>query len=259
MAQLSRPYQIALIAVLGLAMVWFIALRNHNSSSSGSAASTAQPASVSTRHATRAPGTAPISHAGGSPVEGLTRAVRKAHEAVGNTEAHAQRVESESARVAGETPPVSSSAATHASSSAVTHASTSAAARAALAERSERTNSPSGKHHPATTSTQAVQVERELTQGKTVLLLFWNSKSVDDRAVQHQLQVVAHALGRRVAIHQASASQIGVFGQLTQNVHVNQTPTILIINTHQKVSTLTGFTDAFVIRQAVREAQTQTG
>ena len=88
-----------------------------------------------------------------------------------------------------------------------------------------------------------------------MILMFWNSKAVDDIAVHKQLELAKRALGHKVVIHDASAKQIGIFGQVTQDVTVYQTPTILIINHKRLVTTLTGFTDAFSIRQAVREAE----
>jgi hypothetical protein len=91
-----------------------------------------------------------------------------------------------------------------------------------------------------------------------VLLFFWNSRSVDDVAVQKQLQLVRHALGSKISIHQASPSQVGSFGGATQNVRVYETPTILIINRHEQITTLTGFEDAFGITQAVKQARGQT-
>jgi hypothetical protein len=46
-----------------------------------------------------------------------------------------------------------------------------------------------------------------------------------------------------------------MFGKITEVVRVYQTPTILIVNRHGVVSTLTGLTDVFALEQAVREAR----
>jgi hypothetical protein len=262
MAQLSRPYQIALIAVLGFAMAWFLVLRNHNPSSSSEPTTSAPPPShVAKTSAQRA--SSHVNHLAGTPIAGLTRAVHKAHEAVGDTQRTDQRLQSRSAQASGEAPSSPAHAKSAPSVSAVTRTST-----ASHTQPSSATHTPSAAAHPApsptsqhanTGSPRAVQLEGELARGKTVLLLFWNPKSVDDRAMQQQLRSAAHALGSKVAVHQASASEVDAFGSLTQRVHVAQTPTILIINPHEQVSTLTGFTDSFVIRQAVAEAQNPTG
>ena len=69
MAQLSRPYQIALAVLAFLVLVWFVALRGHSSSSTPVAS-------------TPAPATAAKAPAGTTHIEGMTRAVTHAHEAV---------------------------------------------------------------------------------------------------------------------------------------------------------------------------------
>jgi hypothetical protein len=58
-----------------------------------------------------------------------------------------------------------------------------------------------------------------------------------------------------VTVHAALAHQVGMFGTITEVAHVYQTPTILIVNRHGLVSTLTGLTDVFALQQAVREAR----
>ncbi len=247
MAQISRPYQVALVALLGLVMVWFVALRPHGESSPGSSSSApAAPAkSVASSPATPTP----VYHGSAPGVQGLTRDIRKAHETVASSQQSAKQVEGESAE-AGSTQTSSASASppiTSTQPSSKPSVSTGAASDPATTPKSSALSGVSGR------------VEAELKRGQTVLLLFWNPKSVDDLAVRKQLMQAAHQLGSKVAIHQASANQIGEFGPITQNVHVYQTPTILIINRHEQVSTLTGFTDSFVIKQAVSEAQRQTG
>lgn len=236
MAQLSRPYQIALVAVLGLAVAWFLLL--HHSSNNGSAAGSTPSAPAPVRHVTKT---------ASSPAGIVHRPAISAHRKTSpiSQHPHARTLRSLST-------PSGASAHSHARSSTVTHA---------QSTDIDRAGSPTSNSQPKTAAKtvdkRAVQVERELAQGKTVLLLFWNPKSVDDRAVQHQLQAAAHSLGSRVATHEASASEVDAFGALTQRVHVAQTPTILIINREEEVSTLTGFNDAFVIRQAVSEARSK--
>jgi hypothetical protein len=98
-------------------------------------------------------------------------------------------------------------------------------------------------------------VAAELKQGKVVLLLFWNPHSTDDAAVERQVQAVAHKLGHGVAVHTALAKQVNSFGSVTRNIQVYQTPTLLIVDPKLQVTTLTGYTDAYSIEQAVAEAR----
>lgn len=243
MTQLSRPYQVALIALVGITMVWFVALRHHGESSPGTTAT--QTAQVSKPAPQTSPATATPVYKGPAPgVEGLTRAIRKAHQAVATSQQNAHALETKSAEASGEQPTSASPAA-----SAGHHGVSPTTSRTPGAALPQRQQGAGAKLSPAD------QVTRELQQGRTVLLLFWNSQSVDDRAVRTQLRRVQHALGRAVAVHEASAGQIGLFGQITQDVRVTETPTILIINPRRMVTPLIGLTDAFAIRQAINEAQ----
>jgi cytoskeletal protein RodZ len=111
MAQLSRPYQIALGAVVVLGLIWAVALRAHGSNPSEPAptspaastpapASTAKSASSATSAAAEAKAAAaptPIYHGAAPGVEGLTRAIAKAHGAVATSQQNAQQLQSKSA------------------------------------------------------------------------------------------------------------------------------------------------------------------
>jgi hypothetical protein len=88
-----------------------------------------------------------------------------------------------------------------------------------------------------------------------VLILFWNPHAFDDVAVHRELPAVQHALGGKVAVHYASAGQVGAYGTITHAVQITQTPTLLIVNPHGQTTVLTGLTDAFAIEQAVAEAR----
>lgn len=98
-------------------------------------------------------------------------------------------------------------------------------------------------------------VEHELRQHKTVLILFWNRHGSDDMAVHNALPAVQHAFGGSVAVHYATAGQVGAFGTITHAVQVTQTPTLLIVNPKGQTTVLTGLDDAFAIQQAVKESR----
>ena len=87
-----------------------------------------------------------------------------------------------------------------------------------------------------------------------MLILFWNPRGADDVAVHKELPAVQHALGNKIAVDYASASQVGSFGTVTHAIQVTQTPTLLIVNPHGQTTVLTGLTDAFAIEQTVGES-----
>jgi len=261
MAQLSRPYQIALVAMAFLALVWFVALRGH-SSSSGPAPVASAPApaagSSAAAQAKAAAAPTPVYHGAAPGVEGLTRAIAKAHGAVATSQANAKQLQEKSAQA-------SSPTSTGASSSAATTGSQPASSASATSKGSATTSKsaastvvkPStvtGNRTPARPARQAA-VESELKQGKVVVLLFWNPKGADDVAVQKELQAVGRTLGGKVAVHDALANQVGSFGSITRAIQVYQTPTILLVNRRGLTTTLTGFTDVFSIEQTIDEAR----
>jgi hypothetical protein len=293
MTQISRPFQIALVAVVLIAAAWFVALRGHSTSSSSSSASSApalaassasassgsaasgsaasQSASGSTGSAGSASSGAGSTYHGSAPgVDGLTRAIQKAHGAVAESEQNAKALQQKSeeaaggaqAQSAGSTGTQAAGGSSTSSHQAATSGGT-APKRSAAKTRSAAAKTTSQAAAPKTTETKSAsgipamqaRVEAQLKQGKVAALLFWNPKGSDDRAVRNELRSAAGKLHGKLAIDVAPADQVGSFGSFTRTVQVYGTPTILLINPAGKTASVTGLTDAFSIAQAVREVQ----
>lgn len=287
MAQLSRPYQIAL-AVLGLlAVVWVVALRPHSSSpsSSSTAPATATPTPTTSQAApvkssAGAQGAPSSVYHGSAPgVQGLTRAIAKAHGAVATSEQNAKQLDERSAQASS---PTSSSSANTSSSAANPAPSTSSATKAPGATASKpapvvkhpaQSQSASG-HLPA----RQVLVEKALKEGKVAVILFWSPKGSDDVAVRDELRLleavhhiirpvartpqirhileISHVeLQKPFAAFEASAKQVAEFGSITRGVQVYGTPTLLIVGKSGKTTVLTGLTDYYAIEQAIDETR----
>ncbi len=251
MTQISRPFQIALAALVLFAAVWFFALHGHSSSGSGSeasapAASSASSAAATSTPAASAPNTAKASsgsaansgahkaqHSASSGSGELKRTIDKARGAV----AHSHR-------------------AAHATGSAKTHSSSNAASKATASKPASGKPKLSAAPKAAVTSANTQQaVEAQLKQGKVVAVLFWNPKGTVDRVVRRELQAAEHSAHGGIAVHVALAGEIGAFGSFTKAVQVYGTPTMLLIDGAGKTSSLTGLTDTFGIEQAVREVK----
>ncbi len=296
MAQLSRPYQIALGAVVVLGLIWAVALRAHGSKPSEPAA--ASPTASAPVNATATPGTAagtkgtagstPIYHGAAPGVEGLTRAVARAHGAVATSQQKASELERKSSEASGESASANSAPAkvTSTSGSTVTQKSVTAATishktsvpaatvhkttvhattvhKTSVHTTTVRTTTVTARTHAAVKPhtgrrPQQVAVETELAHGKTVMLLFWDPRASVSREVLAQADALAVSSKGTVTVHAALANQVAEFGTITEVVHVYQTPTILIVNRRGVVSTLTGLTDTFALQQAVREARLAT-
>jgi hypothetical protein len=319
MAQISRPFQIALVCALAIfALAWFLVLHRPGGSSSpsssspsvasSSGASSPSASSAASGSSTGGPadtGSGHVYHGSAPGVEGLTRDIKRAHEAAAKEERVAPEPQVEGSHSPGASAAGGAAAAgsfqgaaaagssqgpatagssqgaadptrTHAGAassqaasdpaSAPSHsqtrnpgllASRSASKTAPLAaQRTPRAQSGSAAAAPSS-SAPAMQsaVAGELAQSKVVLLLFWNPLSSDDTAVNGQVQSVAHSLRGRVAVHTALAAQVQSFGSITRDIQIYSTPTLLIVNPKGQVTTLTGYTDAYAIEQAVAEAR----
>jgi hypothetical protein len=278
MAQLSRPYQIGLVAVALLAAAWLLLFQGHHSSTSGPGSAQAP---VTATHTVPAHTPAPKAHAEGtagqatghgsaSSLGALGHSVEQARGAVSTSQRNANELANKSAQASSPAAPSSSSPATgagaaggasHAQSAAPstssTHAqsaapSTSSSAGTAI-HAAPKSASPAKGTIRAAVALRQHAVEAQLAQGKTVLIFFWNPKGSDDRAVNRELGKLPHDL--RIAVDRARSNAVATFGTITRGVQVYGTPTLLIVNKKGQVSTMTGLQSTFTIAQAIRESK----
>ncbi|HEY2630757.1 MAG TPA: hypothetical protein VGI26_00070 [Solirubrobacteraceae bacterium] len=253
MAQISRPFQIALGAVALLGLVWMVALRSHGANPNEPAPSS--PVKTSAKTVAQANPGAPsqIYHGAAPGVEGLTRAIAKAHGAVATSQQNAQQLQNKSREASNEAQPQSPSV--HVAVKTAPSAAQASKAAALVRQATARRHATAVAKAKTALPPAQVAVEHELAQGKTVMLVFWDPKASVDREVQAEASALARGSKGTVTMHGARANQVGTFGSITEVAHVYQTPTILIVNRHGVVSTLTGLTDVFALKQAVREAR----
>jgi hypothetical protein len=282
MAQLSRPFQIALGAVLLFAVVWFVALNGHGSSSGSTpVASTSAP--------TPTPASTPSAHPapGSTHIEGMTRAVAHAHEAVAASQRTADKSANSSAEAPSQGASATSSSTTVTTEHGTVHTSTTVVtkhgatgASAAVTTKHVVTPAPHKVAADGIPPRQAA-IESELKRGEVAVVLFWNPKGADDNIVHEELQILLAAhhevavhpnkaqvrklrlatgleLEKKIAVHYASAAQVASFGTFTKTVQVYGTPTILVINKQGAVTTINGLTDAFAIEQTIDEARQES-
>lgn len=293
MSQISRPFQIALLAMGLFVAVWFVALRGHTPAPSGQGSSAPAPATASA--AASAPASAssgggqaeksaaPTSVYGGSApgVAGLSRAIAKAHGAVAESQQNAKQLAEKSAQASSSASVVKGSAeATATSKKSASTPSSSATAAPKVSVTAVRAAPPAAKPIAGANRLPARQVlvEQALKQGAVAVVLFWSPKGSDDVAVHRELQLlkavheriravanipevgrllkaVGLELNRKIAVQEAPPSQVASFGSITRSVQVSGTPTILIINKRGHTTTLVGLTDAYAIEQAIDEAR----
>jgi hypothetical protein len=265
MAQLSRPYQIALVVALAalalFAAVWFVALRHPGGESSSSSVS---PSASSAAGSSAAGGSsspaAPsqVYHGAAPGVEGLTRDIAKAHHAVAESQQNAQQLQSKSAQASGEgtSSAATSSAAAGGTAGAATRSSAKASTATRTAHSGRGSSTGAGTHTHA--AARAAALEGELAHGKVAVVLFWNPRASDDRHVREQLQDLSHE-DRQLAVQVARSTEVTSFGQFTRTAQVTGTPTVLIVNHRRQATTVTGLTDSFSLQQAIGDAKEGAG
>jgi hypothetical protein len=96
-------------------------------------------------------------------------------------------------------------------------------------------------------------VARALRKNKVLVLLFWNRKAADDRAVRAALKDVDRWNGR-VSVQTAPIRKIAKYGRISRGVDVEQSPTIVITDPAMHAETLVGYVDTTTIDQTVVDA-----
>jgi hypothetical protein len=286
MAQLSRPFQIALVGVCLLAGVSLFALHGRSTSTSGSGSAPAvtastpavtkastiatKPSAANAAVIARAKAEAETGHIYHGPVpglEGLTRDIARAHGAVAaigaspshpaSTAGHAGSASAATSATATRTTTATRTQ-TKTSTTTVTHTKTSAKAVTATPAKTV-TQAPTSTAHKTASATATVSlsgqhaVEADLAKGDVVVLLFWNPAGTEDISVHRAVQAVKR--GNHVAVQEAKASQVASYGSITRGVQVETTPTLLVIDKQGHALMLTGVQDTFSIEQAINEAR----
>jgi hypothetical protein len=283
MQQISRPYQIALVVLVLAAATWFVAFGHHsNSGSSGGSSASSSAPSASSQPASGSGGSSSgqVYHGSAPGVEGLTKAIAKAHGAVSTSESNAHQLEEKSARATSTTPAESGSSGTASGSAGssntpaktTTHAGSTTHVTATAKHAGTTTHvkatvkhaappAPAHKTSPTTIGAPTVgapigqrEVEAAVGQGKVALLFFWNPAGSNDRAVRSQVHSVGGSR-KGVDVFESSAQNVASYGAITRQMPVYGPPTILIIGPH-RTDQLTGLQDSFSIEQAIKEVRT---
>jgi hypothetical protein len=97
-------------------------------------------------------------------------------------------------------------------------------------------------------------VRKAIGDNKTLVMLFSNGKSYDDKAVEKALTKINRWDGR-VFVHTAPLSKISKYGRIARGVSVEQSPTIVVADPELRADTLVGYVDRATIDQAVVDAR----
>jgi hypothetical protein len=233
--QVSRPMQIALVAVVLLAGMWFTVLKPKPDSGVAGTPAAAKPEPV-------APG-----------VKGLVTAVDKAKAVSAKSDATNAKIEAASGGDAAAT----SSPAPAAKPAAAKHT---AVAKAKAKAATPAAAKPGTKAATATAPDAVVDPSERLlaalTKGKVLVVLF-EGKGADDKAARKAVHQTALHDAKHVVSAYVPIADVGKYVAITSDVQVLTSPTVLVIGADHKATPLTGYVDAAVIRQAVGDAAAQ--
>jgi hypothetical protein len=261
MAQVSRPFQIALAAVALLIGVWLFALRGHSTNTESNAGSSSgqPPASPAARAAAAekaAAASSPIYHGAAPGVTGLSKDINKAHEAVATSQKNATQLQKSSQQASSASAAGTAAATPSASAAAPASAKATTTHSAAPAKSGAASTKASQAAETAASAARDKAIEARLHAGGVALLLFWDQHGSEDVAVANVLRGMPL---RNASVYLSPPSLVASFGVLTRNIQVLQTPTLLVIGPNMQAHVITGLTDAYAIQQAISEAHGSRG
>jgi hypothetical protein len=138
-----------------------------------------------------------------------------------------------------------------------TTAPTTAAKPAATAKKADATGKPGGTapaaKKAATSADPAAPLLSALDRKHAVVLLFWNRKGSDDRAVRRAVSAVDRRHGH-VVVRAVPVAKIGRYEAITSGAQVMQSPTVLVIGADHKAKAIAGFTTTAELDQAAADA-----
>jgi hypothetical protein len=101
-------------------------------------------------------------------------------------------------------------------------------------------------------------VRKAVLKRQVIVLLFYNNRSYDDRAVRRELSHVSH-YGKQVFVAAHWIKNVARYQAITRGVDVEQSPTIVVADSNLKAETLVGFADRDTIDQTVVDAIRASG
>jgi hypothetical protein len=215
--QVSLPMRIALAATLAFCAIWFVALRPK------------PPVDAATPPA---PPTASPQSAPGKAAAQAEQAAGASQESAGKHEAAAGNAGSPATEAPGTARPAKTAEPN--------------AAQPGAAIDVKKAAGPK-------TSKAALAVLDDVAKGKVAVLLFWDNRLSDDRAV-HRAVMGLDRRGGKVAVHKAPIAKLAAFEPITSGVPVVTSPTVLVIDRAGRARSVGGLTVPNELEELVGKA-----
>src|SRR5215203_4416644 len=236
MSQISPPIRILLVAVIGLCAAYFLFLRPKDETVAVAppAATTPVPAKDPNATTNSKPGAAVQ-----TAVKGADSAAARADQAAGGA-----ITESETGAAAGSTTTTPTGTGVNTNP-------------AAAAPATGQTAAPTDVSND-TLETLPKDVRKAVKDRKVLVMLFYNNRSDDDKAVRRELRHVTR-YGNQVFIDAHWIKSVGKYQAITRGANVDQSPTVVVADSNLKAETLVGYVDRETIDQAVVDAIRASG
>jgi hypothetical protein len=216
--QISPPFRIALVAMLAMCAVWFTVLKPNDPAADTAASTPTAPGVTGLGNdVTAAKGAAAASDAANAKV----RAAAGGTAAAGKTASKKAAPTGAHAAVAGKT----------------------------VGAKPNTTAKPRAKAKAATGDASAPLL-RALDAKHAVVLVFWNRRGSDDRAVRRAVAQIDRHDGK-VVVKAAPIATVGRYEAITRGAQVLQSPTVLVMGPDRKARAIVGFTTTGELDQAV--------
>jgi hypothetical protein len=98
------------------------------------------------------------------------------------------------------------------------------------------------------------KVAKAVADQKILVMLFWNPKAADDRAVKREMRNVGSRHKRTVAVHTANVNNIARYAALVPKASVQQSPSVVVVGHDRQATVLSGYSDQMAIEQVVSDA-----
>ena len=187
------------------------------------------------------------SSGGGTSTSLLQSAVSKAHQAV-------QTSNASNAASGNDGTSSSPASATASSTSASTpHTGSSTSSTTASTKSPKPTAAAKSTSQSAAAANRLSTVKSAVSAHKVVAMLFYNPAAADDQAVKQELAAVAAHRGKVVKLA-IPLNEAAHYTAVTQQVPVNLSPTLVLIDPSGQASEIVGFSDKFEIAARVSQA-----
>jgi hypothetical protein len=256
MPQVSRPLIGLLVATVVFFVVWTVALKGGSGASATNKGLGAYQGAVNRAQASAANQNAAAAAANGSTAAGPGTASGTASApATGSTPSTASTAATATTPAATSTIVTTTKSAGTAHPAATAHPATSHPAATATHAAKTHPAATATSTRPATAAQRQNAVQRALTAHKVVAMLVYNPAGADDRAVKRELAAVP-THGGQVVKFAIPLSEVTRYGVVTNQVQVQSSPTLVIIDRHGQAFTITGFADGLEISQRIDDALT---